>query len=845
MKLSLAFLFVVTGSILSAQTFVLTPPLHPLKKVSSGSVKFSDVDGDGDPDLMISGYNKTNIAELYYNEGGEFTKSNSSEFEGVNLSEMAFEDIDGDGDEDLIITGRKSSQGLPIATLYQNNQGQFSRVTGTPFKGVYKGSIAFSDIDNDGDPDVLISGIDSSSTSNTTLYTNHAGQFTEVSGTPFEHIHSGSTIFSDIDNDGDEDLFITGYNAQSWPAVAKLYTNQGRTFTEVVGTPFVGSGYEISAAFADLDSDGYDDLFISHPTRSKVYMNDGSGQLLEVLGPEGTGMKKGKVNFEDVDGDGDLDLLITGAEGLHYTLMKLFLNDGSGNFTHIENPSLQNAASYSSAFADIDQDNDKDLVVTGGYQLKIFLNDGAGNLLEKPKHPIKGVIAGDMVFFDADNDGDEDLLTTGFENNNIYDAQAILYINDQGSFTKVEATPFEGVKQGTSSISDIDNDGDLDIFMIGDNAQDSSTARLYANNGTGTFTEIATPNFKLARYKSAAFADIDGDGDEDLFIGGYSSNDSLHSKLYENIGGIFTELLPAAFHHISTELVAFSDIDGDQDLDLILTGESLLSTPHQVSQIYKNDGAGIFSLFPGTTLPPLWRGAIALSDVDNDGDEDLVICGLNNSDSAITKLYLNLNGEFFEVATPLFTGIFQATLAFADVDGDNDEDLLLTGWPDNFSTTTQLYLNQKGYFLEAKNQDFVTFFDGMIAFSDIDGDQDPDFVIAGNDFVRGNTTRIYINESWTSSIEQESEIANFAFRLFPNPVSSNHITLTYTLVRNSSLTINIFDIKGNLVTQRFEYAQAGQQQSTIDLPNLPTGIYMIQIDDGQSQSSQKFMFHTF
>ena len=113
----------------------------------------------------------------------------------------------------------------------------FTEVTGTPFDGVDWSSVAFSDVDSDGDNDLLITGDTSSEriADNTSferiakLYTNDGGSFTEVTGTPFEGVDASSVAFSDVDGDGDYDQLITGWNGSR--SIAKLYTNDGSLTT--------------------------------------------------------------------------------------------------------------------------------------------------------------------------------------------------------------------------------------------------------------------------------------------------------------------------------------------------------------------------------------------------------------------------------------------------------------------------------------------------------------------------------------------------------------------------------------------------------------------------------------
>jgi len=368
------------------------------------------------------------------------------------------------------------------------NAQTFEEVIGTPFEGVIRGFTAFSDIDNDGDQDVLITGLSSSGTRIAKLYTNDGtGAFTEVIGTPFEGVYFSSIAFSDIDNDGDQDVLITGENS-SGTRIAKLYTNDGTgTFTEVAGTPFDGVSYS-SIAFSDIDNDGDQDVLItgfnsSYQRIAKLYTNDGTGTFTEVAGTPFDGVSVSSIAFSDIDNDGDQDVLITGFNSSYQRIAKLYTNDGTGTFTEV-----------------------------------------AGT-------PFDGVSYSSIAFSDMDNDGDQDVLITGY--NSSKQRIAKLYTNDgTGTFTEVAGTPFDGVSYSSIAFSDMDNDGDQDVLITGYNSSKQRIAKLYTNDGTGAFTEVTGTPFDGVFHGSIAFSDIDNDGNQDVLITGLSSSGTRIAKLY-------------------------------------------------------------------------------------------------------------------------------------------------------------------------------------------------------------------------------------------------------------------------------------------------------------------------
>ena len=166
-------------------------------------------------------------------------KSIATPFDEVEKSSIAFADVDGDADKDVLITGENNSN-QPIAKLYTNDgNGSFTEVPGTPFGGVEDSSIAFADVDGDGNQDVLTTGKNILFISK--LYINDGnGNFSDISVTPFDGVSSGSIAFSDVDGDDDEDLLITGRDNTD-QGIAKLYNNDGSgNFSEVSGTVFEG-----------------------------------------------------------------------------------------------------------------------------------------------------------------------------------------------------------------------------------------------------------------------------------------------------------------------------------------------------------------------------------------------------------------------------------------------------------------------------------------------------------------------------------------------------------------------------------------------------------------------------
>ena len=359
------------------------------------------------------------------------------------------------------------------------------------FDGVQYSSVAFSDIDNDNDQDVLITGENGSFLPIAVLYTNNGnGIFDVATGTPFEGVSRSSIAFADIDNDNDDDVLITGLNSLN-QKVAKLYTNDGSgIFTEVIGSPFDGVS-DGSIAFADTDNDNDQDVLITGQNNSfqkiaKLYINDGNGIFTELLDTPFDGITRSSVAFADIDDDGDQDVLITGLNSSNEKIAKLYTNVSPGFFFEIQGVSFPGVQKSSIAFADVDNDNDQDVLITGftasfEYVAKLYTNDGLGFFSEVAETPFEGVSNSSIAFTDIDNDDDLDVLITG-QNSSIQPI-AKLYLNDgAGTFEELSGTSFDGVYRSSIAFADIDNDGDQDVLITGQNSSDQPIAELYRNN---------------------------------------------------------------------------------------------------------------------------------------------------------------------------------------------------------------------------------------------------------------------------------------------------------------------------------------------------------------------------
>lgn len=854
MKSSLFLLLTLFAQLLSAQTFIETPPPLIFQGVSESSIAFADVDGDSDLDVLIAGNRcDSNNPKLYSNDGnGHFSEvlGTPFEWEMYGNGSVTFADVDGDEDQDVIIATYTFTFFPPhtgrVSIYINDGSGNFSVLPKTPFESVYRSSFAVADVEGDGDLDIFLTGVAvNSEAAISNLYINDgSGNFTEITGMPFEAVADGSLAVADMEGDGDQDFLIAGISVESDSLISKLYTNDGfGNFNEVTGTAFMGVS-QGSVAFADIDGDEDQDVLITGSGISILYVNEGSENFSEVLETPFEGVNYSSIAFADVDGDQDQDVLITGSYPIsNYAISKLYLNEGNYNFSDASENLLDGVLGGSIAFADVDGDEDQDVLITGSGTSKLYTNDGSGIFSGEPELPIKALYNVSLAIGDVNGDNFQDILISG-----VYEFSSSiseLYTNDgNGNFSAVAGTPFEGVQNGSIAFADVEGDGDQDVLISGYNAPglgSINVSKLYTNEGNGNFSEVFDTPFEGVDDGSIAFTDVDGDGDQDLLITGESNSWVPVSILYENDGnGSFSEVTGTPFEGVYYSSIAFADVDGDEDQDVLITGWN--SIQQSLSRLYTNNGSGYFTEVPDTPFESVFNSSIAFADVDGDEDQDVLITGKSSTGIPISKLYKNDGyGNFSEVTGTPFEGIQNGSIAFADVDGDEDQDLLITGIADSaFNVFSKLYKNDgDGNFSEVADTPFEGVSGGDIAFTDVDGDNDQDLFLTG--YACMEVSKLYINETLINSTSKPAAENNSLASIYPNPNSGENIFIDYSSKREGEIHITINNTNGKIIRKLNLHVTEGLNKIQVKRPVVPAGVYYIRMNDGIFLSTIKFI----
>jgi len=374
--------------------------------------------------------------------------------------------------------------------------------------------------------------------------------------------------------------------------------------------PYNTRPHTYAAALGDLDSDGDLDAYLANGKNEglaldTVWFNDGDGTFHQCIQQE-LEAETHAIALGDLDGDGDLDAVIdvTGAGVVG-------LNDGNGKFIYRRRYLHANdsgAYTFSPALGDLDGDGDLDLVLGGccgatrsppgqepalhpSFNM-VWLNDGHGQFLDTGQR--LGLLGTESVALgDLDGDGDLDIfdanagsLVDGTGEPERCQPNVVWLNNGRGQFTDSGQRLGEGESRAVA-LGDLDGDGDLDAFVANRFAN-----RVWLNDGLGHFSAseraLAHGSTQLVPPGVAMLGDLDGDGDLDAFSAGRG-----FAEVWLNQGGAQSSTAGGfersqRFSHSIWFASTLGDVDGDGDLDLFA---GLLE---RATRVWLNDGTGRF-----------------------------------------------------------------------------------------------------------------------------------------------------------------------------------------------------------------------------------------------------------
>lgn len=773
-------------------------------------VTMVDINNDNKLDIYVcrsADPDPNNRKNLLFINNGDLTFTEKAETYGLAdpsfSTQASFFDYDKDGDLDMFLlnhslqkytTGaqentelRKQKNPFFADKLYRNDSLHFTDVSEQA--GIISNVLSFglglsvSDINNDGWPDIYVSN--DFNEPDYLFINNKNGTFTENLKECIDQVSQFSMgcDIADYNNDGFTDIVTLDMLAEDNKTQkihsgaenfdkTQMLINQGNyyqfsrnmlhknngdgTFSETGQLAGISNtDWSWSALFTDFDNDGYKDLFVSNGY-VKDYLDL---DFLNYLMNENLNAKKGNKEFLLADYFSKMSSI----EIPNY----IFKNKGDGTFLKATDEwgLNQKTVSSGSAYADLDNDGDMEIVINNineyagifennsevllkhnyikialigseknksgiGTKVKIFckdttyyqeqfpvrgfqssvdpvLNFGLGShsnidsiLIIWPDDKmqiIKKISANQQITVKASDAHKLFLYNSSFSEINYFIRDSLInanhHENDFNDFTIQPLLPAYLSRQGPCMAkADINNDGLEDIFVGGSKGL---AGQVYIQSKDGHFNNTSQKSIlkdSLSEDVAAEFFDADNDGDKDLYVasGGYefSENDSLlQDRLYINNGqGNFLKKdnsLPR--YMFSKGCVKAADVDNDGDIDVFVGGRLIPGkypmTPE--SRLFFNDGKGNFADVTASNAASIKSVGMVTDaiwmDLNNDKMQDLIITG----EWMAIKVYLNYKGKLKDASSSFikFPSLGWWNRIYADdFDGDGDKDLIIGNW---------------------------------------------------------------------------------------------------------------------------------------------------------------------
>ncbi len=842
--------------------------------VNGASFVFStDLDGDGDNDVVSAAYHGDEIT-WYENVDGngvfELHQVLSTSADGAESVFCA--DLDGDGDNDVLAACDLDDK----IVWFENTDGLGTFGTEQIISLDADGarSVFSADLNGDGDFDVLSALEDDSSI---VWYSNSdgLGDFVFAELIYDDAIGANSVYSSDLDGDGDNDVLSASSddNTIAWFENTDSFGNFGPISylsSEISGVNFVYSD--------DLDGDGDNDVLassnhpdFSHGTDMINWFENTNGQGFfsepKRLIPEVDGASS--VFCADLDGDGDED--IVSALSNDNKIVWYENVDGLGTFNNqriISDVAFGARCVFST---DIDGDGDFDVVAASYDADKIawYENmDGLGNQWSQRVITYDAEGAKSVYCSDIDGDGDSDVLSASYLDHSI-----VWYENTDGLGDFGTGQLIDDLWGAMSVFSvDLDGDGDLDALAAGNyleyvgpwwQEEYNSAVGWYENtDGLGTFGPRNYINSNsLAGANAVYSADLDGDGDNDVIASYFPMFFMRLPELngiwwYENQDGAgdFGEGEQIDGGYWGGSGIVSSDIDNDGDNDI--AGNIFGQFGSQLAWYKNTDGLGTFSLEPYICSSV---NGISFAYIDGNGSLDLITSigtkiSWYRNELPVASLDVTANPWEDPVIIEPDGGNFRW-----DVSVENDGDLLMI-----FDAWTALILPDSstfepldvytgfgllpGYDIAASPNQLVPPWapNGIYTYIARVGDFETDEVYAEDSFLftklplpGAAVANMTGNDGWiltdfleideTSAEETESALPSdyFVENPYPNPFNPT-TTINIGLPESSFLKINVFNILGQQVDVLVNnQVTAGYHSFILDGSNLTSGVYFI------------------
>jgi hypothetical protein len=731
------------------------------------SVVLADIDGDADLDTIAG--KRMSRSMIYLNDGsGRSTETRMFGLEGLDTYTIAVSDINNDGDSDIIAG---TSKGVLV---YENNNLDINTYSIISYQYSISDTLVVGDMNGDMIKDVVIGRLNGYSS----IYINQGDvDFSDPYLINQSSNNISDMVVVDIDRDNDNDIVSSRLNQPH-----TIYINNGSGIFDTMrsyGTPV---NKFTTLAIGDVNADTYPDIAIaSNGGQNVLYLNQWlTGTFAEV--PFGTGEDLNtSIALADIDNDLDKDIII-GSE-LYYDedtdtftpidVNNIYINTGNGNFNDGVPVGEFYANTSSLAVGDVNGDNWADIaLVNNGYsQNAIYINVNGGFYYDDAfnrdceREDVRCFdVSGDVIFADyadLNADGMIDILSSGAYRSNLS------FGMPSGEFSSSKI--LDQLKYVfAQTIGDLDGDQDLDIVAVGEQQQ------ILLNNGAGDFSDTRTFDLDADDWiLDVNLADIDHDQDLDILATTFNSQHII----YINDGSAHF-LNTRSFTSDDTQnlTVTPGDVDNDGDLDIVVGGN------YTNNVVYFNDGRGIFDHSGQFGTEAFETHILVLADVNADGSLDAITGNYLDQD----VIYLNDGaGGFYKgdihCDNPriiCFGSGSDKTLSLAAADIDNDRDIDIIA---QYTYEAGLVYLNDGSHTFAVSRQIGSALGGKIAVADIDADGDKDIIGANIVLVNNLYTHIQRSRQLPRLTVRRPGTPAAASYSAPAIISTQFITLTYTL----------------------------------------------------------------
>lgn len=574
-----------------------------------------DLNNDGRADLVAPGTDRGNVRVQLARGGGTFSDQILYGLSNVEVVSLALVDMNGDGALDIVglataVQFGQANQNA-LAVLPNQGDGTFGDAVTLALEEPFA-ALVVADFDRDGRPD----GAGVTVGSGKVVLMRNEGNGVIHAPVPIAAEGTASTVMTAGDFDGDRLIDLVVVNLDGTPGLSILRNLGGGAFAPPAPV-FSTVAISALAPTADFDGDGRDDIVAcSSPGNLLVWRSSATNGVPYAAESYLSGGYVHALSADDIDGDGDIDLLAANATGLGGNLAVL-VNDGTGRF---QGSRLEDHSVGATAITVVDLDRDgRTEVVT-----PVTNSDGIGSL----------------VVLGSRDDERRLTLRTRFSTN--------------------------GQTYAPPAVGDVNGDGRADV-VLPDETSANVTVALGAADGS-----FGSPTFVPADVASRGrLGDVNGDNRLDLVV---SSNASpgIMGVMRGDGRGSFGPLMFITVGQSAPQTFSLADVTGDGRPDIVASLQDYAASLGTISILF-NDGSGNFLSNLSVTVSQTPINALAVADFDRSGTTD-IFAGTTEESGKASLLFGSANNKFFAQRALTLKGMAASAVA-ADLDRDGWPDV--------------------------------------------------------------------------------------------------------------------------------------------------------------------------